>query len=92
MEAEPAPVPGEDISGEETAAPVESSTDEHVVKGKTTFGELIEWGVPQEVMEPMIGAPMPDPAVKVKDFATESGLHFETLKTQLQGEVDKIKP
>lgn len=68
-----------------------SSTDEYVVKGKTVFGDLIRWGVPQEAIEQIIGGPMPDPAMKVKDFATASGLTFETIKTQLQAEVDKVK-
>ena len=31
-------------------------------------------------------------AMKVKDFATANGLDFETIKTQLQTEVDKVKP
>jgi hypothetical protein len=74
----------------ESAQPV-SEAEEYVVKGKTTFGELVSWGVPQEVIEQMIGAPVPDPALKVKDFATANGLDFETLKTQLQAEVDKVK-
>ena len=69
-----------------------SSSEEYVVKGKTIFGDLIRWGVPQETIEQIIGMPMPDPAMKVKDFATANGLDFETIKTQLQVEVDKVKP
>jgi hypothetical protein len=34
---------------------------------------------------------MPDPAMKVKDYATANGLDFETLRTQLQAEVDRVK-
>jgi hypothetical protein len=62
-----------------------------VVKGKTIFGDLIRWGVPQDVIEEIIGGPMPDPAMKVKDYATANGLLFETIKTQLQAEVDKVR-
>ncbi|NJC98112.1 MAG: hypothetical protein C3F07_06845 [Anaerolineales bacterium] len=69
-----------------------SSNEDYLVKGKTIFGDLIRWGVPQQTIEQIIGAPMPDPAMKVKDFATANGLSFETLKTQLQTEVDKVKP
>ena len=61
------------------------------IKGKTTFGELTQWGVPQAAIEQIIGAPMPNPAMTVKDFASANGLDFETMKTQLQTEVDKIK-
>ena len=77
-----------------TPAPTETHTttsEEYTVKGKTTFGELITWGVPQEVIEQLIGAPMPDPAVTVKDYASANGLNFETLKPAMQAEVDKVK-
>ena len=74
---------------EETHDPV---AEEYTVKGKTTFGDLITWGVPKETVETLIGASMPDPAMKVKDYASANGLDFETLKTALQAEVDKVKP
>jgi hypothetical protein len=80
---------------ENTPIPAESSSttsEEYTIKGKTTFGELISWGVPQATIEQIIGAPMPDPAMKVKDFASATGLDFETIKTNLQAEVDKVKP
>ena len=68
------------------------STEDYTIKGKTTFGDLILWGVPKEIIETLIGADMPDPAMKVKDYASANGLDFETLKTALQAEVDKVKP
>lgn len=88
-----APVP-EPVT-ESTPIPAETSSttsEEYMLKGKTTFGELITWGVPQEIIESIIGAPMPDPAMTVKDFASANGLDFETLKPALQAEVDKVKP
>jgi len=69
-----------------------SSEEDYTIKGKTIFGDLLRWGVPKEKIEQIIGAPMPDPAMKVKDFVTANGLSFETIKTQLQVEVDKVKP
>jgi hypothetical protein len=80
---------------ESTPAPAEASSatsEEYTVKGKTTFGELSTWGVPQNIIEQIIGAPMPDPAMTVKDYASANGLSFETLKPALQAEVDKVKP
>lgn len=71
--------------------PVSEETD-YVIKGKTTFGDMISWGVPKETVETIIGAEMPDPAMKVKDYASANGLDFETIKTALQTEVDKVKP
>lgn len=81
----------EESAPETESAPPASEAEEYVVKGKTTFGELVGWGIPQEVIEQMIGAPMPDPAMKVKDYATANGLDFETLRIQLQAEVDRVK-
>ena len=80
---------------ESTPAPAEASSttsEEYIVKGKTVFGDLIAWGVPQETIEGLIGMSMPDPAMSVKDFASANGLDFETLKPALQAEVDKVKP
>jgi hypothetical protein len=45
-----------------------------------------------EIIEGIIGAPVPDPAMTVKDFASAGGLDFETLRPALQMEVDKVKP
>ena len=77
-----------------TPVPAEThvaTTQEYTVKGKTTFGELIVWGVPQEVIEQLIGAPMPDAAMTLKDYASANGLNFETLKPAMQAEVDQVK-
>lgn len=80
---------------ETTPVPAEihdPAAEEYTVKGKTTFGDLITWGVPKETIETLLGASMPDPAMKVKDYASANGLDFETLKLTLQAEVDKVKP
>ncbi|MBL8079998.1 MAG: hypothetical protein JNM55_18665 [Anaerolineales bacterium] len=78
-----------------TSVPVQTSSEiseEYIVKGKTTFGELITWGVSQAVIEALINAPLPDSATTVKDYASANGLDFETLKPALQAEVDKARP
>ena len=76
------------------ATPVVSSTSstETTVKGNTTFGELLSWGVPQALIEQIIGGPLPDPAMTLKDYASANGLDFETFKTTIQAEVDKLTP
>ena len=80
---------------EGTPAPAVEET--HVVdetdrtlKGKTTFGEVLDWGVSKEVIETILGTPMPDRLIKVKDYCTEKGLDFETIKANLQVEIDKL--
>ena len=91
---ESAPGTEQEPAVEATPIPAESSSsssEEYTVKGKTTFGELTTWGVSQATIEQLIGAPMPDPAMTVKDYASANNLDFETLKPALQTEVDKVK-
>ncbi len=85
------------VIAETPAAPSPSnesaaSSTEYTVKGKTTFGELLQWGMSKETIETLLGASLPDPAMTLKDYASASGLNFETLKPALQAEVDKVKP
>jgi len=62
---------------------------EQLVKGKTTFAELLEWGVTQAAIEQVLGMPMPAaPGMTVKDFCNANGLSFETVKAAMQLEVD----
>jgi hypothetical protein len=79
---------------EATSAVVETpaASSNYTVKGKTTFGELITWGIPQGTIEELIGASLPDPAMTLKDYASANGLNFETLKPALQAEADKASP
>jgi hypothetical protein len=95
-EVAPAPAAETAPQAESTQTVPEASTsteaEDYTVKGKTLFGDLIRWGVPKATIEQIIGTSMPDPAMKVKNFASTNGLDFETIKTQLQAEVDKAKP
>ena len=69
-----------------------SNPFEYTVKGKTTFGELIQWGVPAASIEKLIGTSVPDPTITLKDYASANGLNLETLRPALQAEVDQVKP
>jgi hypothetical protein len=71
--------------------PAASSTD-RTIKGATTFADVLGWGVSQATIEKVLGMPMPAaPGMKVKDYCTEKGLNFETIRPALQAEVDKVK-
>lgn len=71
---------------------VEGSQSERIIKGKTTFQEVLVWGVPKETIDAIFRMEMPNPLTKIKDFCAEKGLDFETIKPALQAEVDKISP
>lgn len=78
--------PAEEVKSEEEA---ETGT---ILKGKTIFQELLDWGVSQEFIESTIGGPLPAPGVKVKDYCTEANLDFEEIKVVLQAEIDRLNP
>jgi hypothetical protein len=91
-EADSAPAAESTPAAEPTQSAVTSEASiEKLVKGKTSFQEVLDWGISQEIIEQVMGVPMPNPLTKVKDYCAEKGLDFEMVKTALQAEVDKIK-
>lgn len=86
------PQPG---SGAGSGTPIPGHTPEvttGVIKGKTTFAELLAWGLKADVIAQVMGKPLPAaPGMTVKDFCAANGLDFETIKPALQAELDKLK-
>jgi hypothetical protein len=75
-----------------TEASIETaSTEDRTLKGKTTFQEVLDWGVPQATIEGILGVPLPNPLTKIKDFCTEQGLNFEEIRPALQAEINRLK-
>ncbi len=75
-----------------TPAATEHTPEERLVTGKTTFQQLLDWGVPQSAIESILGGSLPAPATIIKDHLAAQGLEFSSLKGALQAEVDKIAP
>jgi hypothetical protein len=73
-------------------APKETAGAEgsRAITGKTTFGELMLWGLKKDQIEATIGIPIGASGVSVRDFLSQKGLEFSTHKTTLQGLVDKL--
>ena len=61
---------------------------ERMIKGSTTFREVLDWGVPQAVIERVIGAPLPNPLTVIRDYCASQGLSYGVIKAALQVEVD----
>lgn len=68
------------------------SPTERRVNARTTFQELLDWGVPVEAIQAIIGSDLPNPGTVVKDFVTAQGQEFSSAKNALQVEVDKLSP
>jgi len=71
---------------------VEHKQDEMVVAGKTSFADLLDWGVPVEQIEAIICGETPNRLMLVYDYCAENGLSFGGIKAELQAEVDKLSP
>ncbi len=77
-------------TGSGTPDPEHTPTD-RLVSGRTTFKNLLDWGVKPEDFLTTTSYEMPSANILVKDWATAKGLSFPTLKTQLQILVDAAK-
>lgn len=79
----PAETPKMEQNGEQH--PQTESTSESPppvdIRGKTTMGELLEYGLSKEQFKELSGIDMPDDAaLKLKDFADQHGLDRESLR------------
>ncbi len=81
-----------DTNGENDAAAANeeehSENEDAAVKGKTTFADLLNWGLSAEEIEEVLGMKMGGRAVTVRDYLVENGLEFSEYKIKLQALVD----
>jgi hypothetical protein len=72
---------------------VEHATEleEGVVKGQTTFADVLAWGLTREQVESVLGGAMPARATGIRDYATELGVPFREYRDGFQGLLDTIK-
>ncbi len=76
----------------DSTASEEHNEDEKIVKGNTTFGELLEWGTSKEAIEKILDTKMPAaPGMTVRDFCQEKGISFSTVKEQLQEQISRVQ-
>jgi hypothetical protein len=73
----------------EPPASSEHTPEEYLVTGKTSFQNLVDWGVSEETVEAILGEDMPASQILIKDYASSKGIAFPELKGKLQAEVDK---
>ena len=74
-----------------TPVPTEHVAPEKTLTGKTTFQELIDWGVKAEAIQRVIGSDLPPLSTVVKDYVTQQGKPFSEVKSALQAELDQVR-
>ncbi len=75
-----------------TVEPQESTSNsgERTITGKTTFKNLIDWGLSPDMISMTLKADMPDQNIVIKDYALEKGIEFLQLKTELQAAINLL--
>lgn len=84
-EAPEEPAPEEPAAGNTR----DESDEDTAIKGKTTFQELMDWGLDREEIEEVIGMPIGPPDQAVRDFMIEQGIDFGAYKEELQRRLDE---
>jgi hypothetical protein len=74
-----------------TLLPIEHAETEQTIKGKTTFQDILDWGVKPGQIEQIIGSDLPPTDTVIREYVTQQGMQFSSVKTALQNEIDKGK-
>lgn len=75
-----------EASAQEEAA---AESEDTAIKGKTTFRDLMEWGLSESEIEEIIGMQSGLPTQALRDFCLDQGLEFSTYKDALQELIDQ---
>jgi hypothetical protein len=67
----------------DTTAPVLEESTEPLVNGNTTFQQLLDLDLTTTQLEEIFGPELPPSNMKVKDYCTQQGLAFSSVKAQL---------
>jgi hypothetical protein len=70
---------------------VEPSSDDKTIKGSTTFQDLLDWGVKKADIDKILNSSFTDANELIKDYVSNNGGEFGTLKSELQALVDNVK-
>lgn len=77
---------------EQTDTEESHDDEERIIKGITTFADVLDWGVPEDTVVSIISGDVPNPAMTIRDYCDQNNLEFSTVKGELQAEVDKLSP
>ena len=66
----------------------EHDSTDRVVRGMTTFQDLADWGVDSAALMKLLGGEPGALEATVRDWCSERGIGFGTVKSRIQGLVD----
>jgi hypothetical protein len=80
-----------DISGKQPANTASQETSvQRIVTGETSFQRLLDWGIPREEIEKVIGEKLPATSMLIRDFAAQKNLDFLVITASLQEKVNNL--
>jgi len=80
--------PQENIARGAGAGRMAATTNPRLIRGRTTFREVLAWGVTKEQIEKVIRKPMPPEDTVIKDWCTAQGVEFPVIRDALE----RLKP
>ena len=78
------------VRGGDAVETEEHTTEVGVVKGKTTFGELMDWGLSEEQVKKALGFPIGRNGESVRDACVSNNVEFKDVKEALQALLDDL--
>jgi hypothetical protein len=76
------------VSEAEAGAIEEHDSTDRVVRGMTTFRDLADWSVDSAALMKLFGGEPGAPEATVRDWCSERGIGFGTVKSRVQALVD----
>lgn len=65
----------------------EDEEEERAIKGKTTFKEVIDYGVSKAEVENIIGGKITSEATTVRDYCEKNNIEFSEIKEKLESKI-----
>lgn len=65
----------------------EEVVEENIIKGNTTFQQVLDMGVTQEKIEAILESEMPQSSLSIKNYCLENGFDFSVIKSKLEAEI-----
>jgi hypothetical protein len=62
-----------------------------LIKGYSTFQNLLDWGLTETEISAVIGDSLPVTGTTIRDYAEARGLEFSVIKMELQAKLDALK-
>ena len=61
-----------------------------IIKGNTTFADLIDWGISEQEIESITHESIEAKNGTIRDFASKQDVEFSTFKTSFQNLLDLL--